>query len=280
MAAEGAAQQLSTITRHTLAEPIELTGTGVFTGCIADVRLIPVEKPRGIQFLVGESRIPLSIKNLHDTPNRTTLSANGSKVELVEHLLGCLHISGITDLDIDCPNGEMPLLDGSAGPIWNAIASAGTIEIAGTIDPISPSEPTFVEGDEAVLIALPADEFKISYFLAYDDPRIGCEHVSLIIDRDTFGREIAPARSFIESERVEEFVKRGFVKTTDASQALVVYPDGVRGEFRVESEFAKHKMLDLVGDLYIDGRPVIGHFIGLRSGHGLNHRMIRKLAGL
>jgi len=271
---------VSTITRHTLAEPIELTGTGVFTGSTADVRLIPVDKPGGIVFLVNGSRIHLSTKNLHETPNRTTLSANGAKVELVEHLLGCLHIAGITDLNIDCPNGEMPLLDGSAGLIWDAITSAGNIEIAGVMEPIAPDEPTYVEGDEAVLIALPSDEFRISYFLAYDDPRIGCEHVSLIIDRDTFGREIAPARSFIESERVEEFVKRGFVKTTDASQALVVYPDGVRGEFRVENEFAKHKMLDLVGDLYLDGRPVRGHFIGLRSGHGLNHRMICKLAGV
>ena len=142
---------MSTIERRTLTEPIELTGTGVFTGCTADVRLIPVEKPGGIIFLVGDTRIPLSIKNLHDTPNRTTLSANGEKVELVEHLLACLHIAGITDLDIDCPNGEMPLLDGSAGPIWDAITSAGTIEMAGVIKTIAPGEPTYVEDDVAVL---------------------------------------------------------------------------------------------------------------------------------
>lgn len=270
---------MSSVVRRTFAKEAELTGSGVFTGKEAYLRLIPTDEAHGIFFDVGGTSIPLTIENLHETPNRSTLASGEATIEVVEHLMACLHIAGITDILIECPNGEIPLLDGSALPLWNAIDSAGSVEINGSIEPITIEEPVYVEGDEAVLIALPSPCLKISYFLAYDDPRIGCEHTSLIIDRDTFGREIAPARSFIESERVEEFVRKGFVKSTDASQALVVYPDGVHGEFRVENEFAKHKMLDLIGDLYLAGRPVRGHFIGLRSGHGLNHRMIKKLVG-
>jgi UDP-3-O-[3-hydroxymyristoyl] N-acetylglucosamine deacetylase len=268
------------IPRRTLANSFELDGIGVFTGKPSTMRLIPVEKPDGIIFITGNGSIPLAIENLDETPNRTTLASGSAKIEVVEHLLACLHISGITDLKIECPSGEVPLIDGSSRDIWDSIDSIGTEEIQALINPIVVEKPVVVEMNEAVLIALPYDGFKISYFLAYDDPRIGSEQVSLEMDRETFGSEIAPARSFIESERVEQFVKEGFVKTTDTSQALIVYPDGVRDGFRVEKEFTKHKMLDLVGDLFLAGRPVLGHFIGLRSGHALNHEMIKKMCAI
>jgi len=265
------------VPRHTLASPVEFSGVGVFGGGIANVRLIPAEKPNGIIFMVGDAFIPLAVENVLDLPNRTALALNESRVEVIEHLLACLHIAGITDLIIECPTGEVPLLDGSALPIWQVIENAGRKNLSECIMPLTTHAPLYVEGDEAVLIALPADELRVSYFLAYDDPRIGCEDTSLIISKDTFAREIAPARSFIEAERVQRLVEDGIVKSTDTSQALVVYPDGVRGDFRMEKEFAKHKILDLIGDLYLSGRPVHGHFIGLRSGHGLNREMIRKI---
>jgi UDP-3-O-acyl N-acetylglucosamine deacetylase len=268
---------VKSLPRRTLASPVEFSGIGVFSGGGTVVRLIPAEEPNGIIFVVGDTFIPLAIENVLDLPNRTALAANESRVEVVEHLLACLHIAGVTDLIIECPAGEVPLLDGSALPIWRVIEKGGLKDIPGYIAPLVAHSPVYVEGDEAVLIALPADELRVSYFLAYDDPRIGCEHTSLIISEETFAGEIVPARSFIEAERVQRLVEDGVVKSTDASQALVVYPDGVRGAFRVEKEFAKHKILDLIGDLYLTGRPVHGHFIGLRSGHGLNREMIRKI---
>ena len=261
-----------------MASPAGFSGVGVFSGKETAVRFMPAEKGEGIIFAVGGIFIPLTLENVLDLPNRTALAACDRRVEVIEHLLACLHIAGITDVIIECETGEIPLLDGSAQPIWEVIRKAGRRDVAGDVLPIRIDRPLYVEADEAVLIALPADELRVSYFLAYDDRRIGCEDISLNINEETFANEVAPARSFIEAERVQKLVEEGVVKTTDVSLALVVYPDGVRGAFRVEKEFAKHKILDLIGDLYLGGRPVLGHFIGLRSGHGLNREMVRKIS--
>ncbi len=265
------------IPRLTLADSFKLDGVGVFTGQPSMMRLVPSPKPRGIVFHTNNGSIKSAVENLDDTPNRTTLVSGNAKIEVVEHLLACLHAAGVTDIDVECPSGEIPLIDGSARDLWNGIEASGTAELPGEILPLVVTEPLYVERDAAVIIAIPFDGFRISYFLDYDDPRIGSEQFQIEVDPGIFGAEIAPARSFIEAERVEQFVKEGFVRTTDTSQALIVYPDGVRGGFRVEKEFAKHKILDLIGDLYLAGRPVRGHFIGLRSGHALNHEMARKL---
>ncbi len=268
------------IQRRTVASATGFSGIGVFSGRESIVSLIPSPEPSGIIFATGGRRIALNPGDVLELPNRTAIESDGIRVEVIEHLLACLHGSGITDLTIESSNGEIPLIDGSALPMWNAIETAGITEIKGEIEPLAVEEPVYVEANEAVLIALPYDGFRISYFLAYDDPRIGSEHAVLEITPETFGKEIAPARSFIEYEEAMKLVDAGVVKSDDASQVLIVYPDGVHGEFRVEKEFTKHKMLDLIGDLYLTGRPVRGHFIGLRSGHGLNRRMLFKLAGM
>jgi UDP-3-O-acyl-N-acetylglucosamine deacetylase len=283
------------IPRKTLAAPVRVDGAGLFTGGAASVTIEPAEHG-GIVFVRAGTTFPATIASLSgraahpafaQMPARNTTlgaptseSADAPVVHTVEHLMGALAGLGITDAIVRADSDELPIGDGSAGLFLGPILDAGVRTIAGaTIEPIRPVTTIRVERDGASITIEPGDRIEYVYRLDYGPgaPIPGGE-VSWDGDADVFARTIAPARTFcLESEARAMHALGLFTHLTPADM-LVFGPDGpIENTLHSPDEPARHKLLDLIGDLALAGRPILGRVIADRSGHALTHEAVQRL---
>ena len=273
--------------QRTLAAPIELSGEAVFTGGSAKVRVSPADAGFGIRVQSTEHPkvppTPTHAAHLVTHPNHSTLAAPGNPdvtVHMVEHVLSALHGMGIDNALIAVTGGECPLGDGSALPYVEAFLKVGIVAQKAARQAIRLTESKrFEEGGSSLSVEpAPADLLEIEYTLMYDHPVIGRSQIFHRVTPERYAEAIAPARTFIPIEEAERMVKAGLLRSTDATQCLVVYPSGTNHRLRVKNEFAAHKVLDLIGDLRLAGYPVLGRVKAIRSGHALNHRAAQWIA--
>jgi UDP-3-O-acyl N-acetylglucosamine deacetylase len=244
--------------------------------------LLPAPAGFGIVFasLSDETRIPVQIENVADTGYNTTIASGGRSVRTVEHLMSALHGFGITNLLVKTDD-EIPALDGSAAEFCRLLAEAGVKDQDATVDPIRITVPITIgvegKGKEFMTI-VPADRLIIDYTLDYPSP-IGVQVVHFdFSSTDAYVKEVAPARTF-------GFV-RDFTKMTEMGLAsggrldnLILVDDQkvVNTKLRFPEEFARHKVLDLMGDLYLLGRPLEGHVTASKTGHSDNLAMVKAI---
>jgi len=269
--------------QRTLRDIAIIEGTGTLSGKTVRVEIHPAEKNHGPAFELtqdGSSHIiPVSINNAIEKENRTVLASKEDKkyqVHFVEHILAALHGLEIDNAVIKVDAGEVPLIDGSAEPYVKAIDAAGIIEQDADREELVIDEPMFID-DNGLLMVLPSDCLKISYYLYHPDDIIGkiLEHID--VTEEIFRNKIGRARSFIKEEWIEAIVGAGDIAHMDESQVLIVTKDSVSQPLRFENEYPYHKMLDILGDFYLTGKRLRGHIIGVRSGHGQNRKMVRKM---
>ncbi len=270
--------------QRTIGEEIEFSGVGLHTGEESTVRLRPADVGHGIVFvrtdLGPDARIPIDLENRREHPRRTSFAVGEAEVHTVEHLLAVLHVLGIQNLLIEITGPEVPGMDGSAVDFYDGIESCGLIEQESRGRTLMIRESTGVQAENASLVALPADDrFRVSYTLHYVGSQTVTQYQSFTIDPETFRREIAPARTFVMHSEVKELQSRGLGRGASTSNTLVIGPDGpIDNEFRFPDELVRHKMLDLVGDLYSLGAKISGHLVAHRSGHSLNCELAVRLA--
>ena len=193
--------------------------------------------------------------------------------------MSALFGAGIDNIIIEIDSEEAPGLDGSSLKFIETLEEAGIQEQAKYRQPYVLKEPIFMNEDGSSVIALPCEEFKISYTLNYEHHFLQTEFLELAITPEVFKKQIAPARTFCLENEVEELKRQGFGKGANYDNTLVVGAGGViKNKLRFEDEFARHKILDLTGDLYLLGCPLKAHIIALRSGHALNVKLTRKIA--
>jgi UDP-3-O-acyl-N-acetylglucosamine deacetylase len=277
--------------RRTLARPTALLeGPGLFTAKPASARILP-SASGGLRFrridIPGSPFIPATVTSLAEPPpgipaRNTTLAAGGLTILTVEHILSALAGAGITDATIEIAGPEVPILDGSAAPFSEAIAQAGLAKAEGTIRPIVIHEPITIEHAGASITVTPAPGSIYRYELDYGPGApIPAQAAEIDLLSGRYGAEVGPARTFCLEDEARAMRTAGLFGHLTAREMLVIGPGGpVDNAYRLTDEPARHKLLDLIGDLALAGRPIRGRVVATRAGHALNHRMAERLAGL
>ena len=270
------------IPQRTVARSIVMGGQGLHTGLKTGVILHPAAAGSGIVFtsLADETAIPVRFENVTDTGYNTTLTSGGRSVRTVEHLLSALHAFGITNLLVKTDD-EVPALDGSALEFCRQIGEAGLTEQDGTVEPIKIKSKIVIgeEGEGLEFIkAEPADHLIVDYTLDYPKP-IGVQQLHFeLTSPEAYVREIAPARTFGSVREFSKLNQLGLGSGARLDNAILVDDEKViNTTLRFADEFARHKVVDLIGDLYLLGRPLHAHVTASKTGHSDNLALVKAI---
>ncbi len=267
-------------TRKTLGESVNCTATGVRSGRQITLALHPASAGTGLQLIRTDIGKQWSVgpPTAFAAAPGTAVGNSQYHVLFVEHLLAALAAAEITDLTIEISGPEIPLFEGGAARLCELIEGGAIQPLQSTVKPIALHEAIIIRSAEYFLAAIPAETVAYYYLFASDHPLIGQQWASFVPATDDFARDLAPARTFIAIEEAEAARQAGMLKGGSTQNAIVVYPDRLSETPALPQAFARHKLLDLMGDLYLLGRPIQAHIIGSRSGHQQNHQLIQKLA--
>jgi UDP-3-O-[3-hydroxymyristoyl] N-acetylglucosamine deacetylase len=269
--------------QRTLKTAVTATGVGLHTGAKVEIELCPAPVDTGIVFrrcdLQGSPSVRADAMHVTDTRLCSALEDNGVKVATVEHLMSALAGLGVDNAYVNVRGPEIPILDGSAGPFVFLIHSAGIEEQREAKRFVRILRPVEVADGDKWARFEPYEGFRIAFSIAFDHPAIDRTGQSVVFDfgQTSYRKDIARARTFGFAQEVELMRAHGLALGGTLDNAVVVddhkvlNPDGLR----YADEFAKHKVLDAIGDLYMIGHPILGAFTAHKSGHELNNRLLR-----
>ncbi|MFT3910043.1 MAG: bifunctional UDP-3-O-[3-hydroxymyristoyl] N-acetylglucosamine deacetylase/3-hydroxyacyl-ACP dehydratase [Ferruginibacter sp.] len=294
--------------QHTLKDPINISGTGLHTGVNVDMTLRPAHAGFGYQFqrvdLPGMPIIKADCDLVTDTSRGTTLEQNDVRVSTVEHVLAALVGMGVDNCLIEINGPEIPIIDGSSGPFVEIIEETGVVEqdAAKAWYMIDTNLSFYDEKKRVELTALPATQYEITTLIDFNSPVLGTQHASLKSMKE-FQTEIATCRTFVFLHELEMLIDNNLIKGGDINNAIVVVDKPVTEEemdrlakafgrskvevktegylnnleLRFPNEPARHKLLDVIGDLALIGYPIKGHIIANRPGHSSNVEFAKKI---
>jgi UDP-3-O-[3-hydroxymyristoyl] N-acetylglucosamine deacetylase len=273
------------IRQRTLKNIIRATGVGLHTGEKIYLTLRPAPVNTGIVFYRVDLDPPVQIKacieNVGDTSLSTALVSGDVRISTVEHLLSALAGLGIDNAFVDVSAPEVPIMDGSAGPFVFLIQSAGMEEQDAPKRFILIKRPVQVEEGDKVARFEPFDGFKVGFTIEFDHPvfKSDIQHSEIDFSATSFVKEVSRARTFGFMSEIEQLHERELALGGSIDNAVVMDDYRVLNEdgLRYRDEFVKHKILDVIGDLYLLGHGLIGAFSGYKSGHELNNKLLRTL---
>lgn len=272
--------------QRTIKTQVCLTGVGVHTGNKTRLVFTPAPPDTGVKFvrtdLPGSPEVPALVRNVSDVRRGTTIARDGAEVHTVEHVLAAIRGCGLDNVVVELDANEPPVGDGSAFAYVRMIRSAGLDEQDAPRRELVLNEPVWVTKDNAAIAVIPAPQFRISYTMDFKHPTLPAQFVSFLLTEETFEREIAPGRTFCFYHEIEYLVAQGLIKGGSLENAVVI-GDGViysKERLRFPDEFARHKVLDIIGDLCLVGKHLRAHVIAMRSGHELNVEVARRLAAI
>jgi UDP-3-O-[3-hydroxymyristoyl] N-acetylglucosamine deacetylase len=268
----------------TIKKEIVLEGVGLHSGHTARVTIQPAPVDTGIVFSSGlytfSEPVHAHYSNLVDTNNAITIGNENYSIQTIEHFMAALFAMGVYNARVFVHGKEMPILDGSSKPIVAAIQNAGVLIQAAIQEIFRVPYPIWVEENGGYLIALPADDFRVTYTIDFSlkSSAVGTQTAHFIIDRKTFCESIAPARTFGFYDELEYLKRNNLALGGSLENALVFTRDGlINDDLRFGNECVRHKMLDLIGDLSLIGYPLAGHFIAYKAGHTMDLNLARKI---
>ncbi|HOM83321.1 MAG TPA: UDP-3-O-acyl-N-acetylglucosamine deacetylase [Armatimonadota bacterium] len=266
----------------TVRDSFTLRGVGIHSGEAVAVTVQPACEG-GIRFHRADQpavSIPAHLSSLQATPRCTVLAAGEIRVATTEHLLSALWALGVDHARVLVEGDELPALDGSALEYVQALQRVGLRDLDQPREWLDLAQPVWVRQGDASILALPAPAFKVTYVLEYDHPMVGTQVVSADVDPGTFAEQVAPARTFGFLEWAEELRKRGLARGASLENTVVIAPDRILSPLRFADEFARHKILDMIGDLALLGRRLRAHVIAVRGGHALNASLVGRILEL
>ncbi len=274
--------------QHTIAQPAEVVGVGIFSGADVTVRFLPAPPNTGILFqrvdCSGNNIIPARIEYAVPRRRRTALSNGHVTVEMTEHILASLVGLQVDNCLVELNSHELPGGDGSALPYAEAILDAGVIAQEAIQPCLLVEHPVDFQSDDQVTqqsaCSLKRNTYAISYHLDYGQRSpIRPQNLTVEITPETFMRDLAFARTFVLESEVEALRAQGFGLRMTEKDLLVFSDDGqiVGNQLRANDECVRHKILDCLGDYALIGCDLSGHFSAFRSGHVLNREMVRRL---
>jgi UDP-3-O-[3-hydroxymyristoyl] N-acetylglucosamine deacetylase len=261
---------------QTLERAVYLSGVGVHSGQQIHLTLRPSGTGR-IEFLrtdLGNLRLALDPRKV-EAKFSTALTFDEERIQTLEHLLAVLYVFGINSLLVELDGGEIPILDGSANPIVKAVKEGGVSELPEQNRAFSILKPFSLQDGDSLINVSPDSSFRVTYSIEYAHPVIGKQKISLVINKERFIGQIAPARTFGFLKDVPALRSQGLAMGGSLENALVLDDkDVLNGPLRFPDEFVRHKVLDFVGDISLLGFPVCGHFEAKKAGHRLHHSLV------
>ena len=300
--------------QRTIKNPVTLSGVGLHTGNKSNMTFKPAPENSGIIFkridLPGSPEIPADIDHVIDISRGTTIAKDGAEVHTVEHVLASIMGSEIDNIVVELDSNEPPIMDGSAKDYVETLKAAEIVEQNAKRDYLIIEDTVHYHDDvnNVDIVALPLkDDFRISVMVDYNNPALGVQHTGLFNLHKEFEKEFAPSRTFCFLSEIEFLIEQGLIKGGDLNNAIVIVDKEANKEeleilknrigigesvilgssvtlnnkeLRFKNEPARHKLLDLIGDLALIGAPVKGQILAARPGHKSNvefTKMLRKL---
>jgi UDP-3-O-[3-hydroxymyristoyl] N-acetylglucosamine deacetylase len=267
--------------QRTVAKRVSCTGVGLHSGKPATLTLAPAPADAGVTFVRMDLGVEIPARNdlVADTTLSTNLALGAARVHTVEHVLAALHGMGIDNCRVEVDGPEIPILDGSAAPFVCLIQEAGVqVQRVGKRWLVVEQPVEIRDGDRLARLE-PADAFSVEFTADFNHPLITNQSFRATINDRAFEREVARARTFCFRRDIERMQAAGLAKGGSLANAIVVdefsilNPEGLR----FPDEFARHKVLDAVGDLALFGLPVVGALTAVKSGHAMNQALVRKV---
>jgi len=262
--------------QQTLRHPVTIDGIGLHSGDPVKMTVSPAGADTGVLFRASDGTlIPANADHVVDSNSATTVGAFGVRVRTIEHLMAAAAALGIDNMIVDIDGPEVPAADGSAKPFMDLLRSGGRVTVPAPRRPIVLSAPIRVGTESRWLEVLPADSLRISYTLDNSHPIIGLQVGTYGITEETFAHELAAARTYGFLRDVPAMRRNGLARGGSLENAVVVGKRSVLNDsLRYPDEFVRHKVLDLVGDLFLLGRPLRAHVVGRNAGHALNYQLV------
>ena len=277
--------------RKTIKNTVEISGIGLHKG--EEIKLAlksngQESDEQGIIFkrvdVVGKNNIvKVDYRNLFDLERGTNIrNEDDVKVHTIEHFLSALSVTGITDILVEISGNELPILDGSSAGFVEKLLEAEIVELESEIEPVVIKEPVIFSDEKAgkYVIALPYDNFKISYTIDFNHSFLKSQYFEIEVNLENYMENIARCRTFAFDYEIEFLKKNNLALGGSLENAVVVGADGPLNPegLRYPDEFVRHKILDIVGDLYVLGRPLQAHIIAIKAGHYVNSRLTEMIA--
>ena len=266
----------------TLQRPVEAEGVGLHSGVPVKIRIMPAPPATGIVFVrtdLENFQIPASWKHVARVSYATSLMRQGVLISTTEHLLSVLYSMGVDNASIEIDNLEVPILDGSGDPFVKLIREAGLKTHRRRRRYLRVTRPVTVEAGEKRISILPADRFLLTCNIYFDHPLVRRQALDLEVTPERYAAEIAPARTFGFSWELDQMRDMGLIRGATLENAVCF--DRKRalnpGGLRFADECCRHKALDLIGDLALIGKPLLGHVIAERAGHAMHAALVAKI---
>lgn len=268
--------------QRSILREVTAKGKAVHTGEEVSLTIKPAPVDHGVVFrridLYGKPEVKASIGSVSEVVRSTTVSDGYTKIEMTEHLLSVLNGMGVDNILVEVDGNELPVFDGSAKEYLNMIQEAEPVEQDKDREYFVLKEPISVSNGNRSLVALPYDGFKVTC-TSTDQKAVHTQHLSIDIDPDTYATQIAAARTFTIYEEIEPLLKMGKIKGGSLDCAVVIKGDKILSKepLRFPDEMVRHKILDIIGDIFLLGKPIKAHIVALIPGHALNAKLTQAL---
>src|SRR5580700_1345862 len=265
----------------TINRPFEVSGVGLHSGVPVHLRMTPAPAGTGIVFRRTDLEffaIPASWKNVARVSYATSLMRQGVLIQTTEHLLSTLYSFAIDNAYIEIDNLEVPILDGSGKPFVDLLRNAGVRPLRKQRKYLRIRRPVTVEDGLKRISIIPDDVFRLTCEIDFPKP-IGKQSIEMEVTPERYAAELSPARTFGFEHELDQLREMGLIRGASLESAVCFSRDGVLnpGGLRFKDECCRHKALDLIGDLALLGRPLLGHVIAERAGHAMHTALVAKI---
>jgi UDP-3-O-[3-hydroxymyristoyl] N-acetylglucosamine deacetylase len=266
----------------TVQRPVEARGAGLHSGVPVGIRIVPAPPGTGIVFRrtdLNNFEVPASWKYVQRVSYATSLMKQGVLISTTEHLLSVFLSMGIDNAFVEIDNLEVPILDGSGRPFVELLAEAGVKPTRRKRRYLSIRKPVSLEGNGKKISIVPAESFELMCDVFFDHPLVGRQKLELEVTPERYARDIAPARTFGFAQELDQMRNMGLIRGATLDSAVCFAPEGVMnpGGLRFPDEPCRHKALDLIGDLALIGRPLLGRVVAERAGHAMHVALVAKI---
>jgi UDP-3-O-[3-hydroxymyristoyl] N-acetylglucosamine deacetylase len=267
---------------NTVQRPVEARGVGLHSGVPVSIRILPAPPSTGIVFIrtdLDNFAIPASWRYVARVSYATSLMRQGVLISTTEHLLSVLYSMGIDNAYVEIDNLEVPILDGSGWPFVELLRAAGLKSYRRRKRFLRIRRPVTVEAGSKRISILPSDRFLLTCDVFYDHPLIGRQSLDMEVTPERYAEAIAPARTFGFSYELDQMRNMGLIRGASLDNAICFDHESVQNPegLRFADECCRHKALDLIGDLALIGKPLLGHVIAERAGHAMHAALVARI---
>ena len=266
----------------TVQRPVAAQGVGLHSGVPVTIRILPAPPSTGIVFVrtdLDRFEIPASWRHVARVSYATSLMRQGVLISTTEHLLSVFYSMGVDNAYVEIDNLEVPILDGSGLPFVRMVRSAGLRTYRRLRRYLCIRRPVTVEDRGRHISILPAESFHLTCDVFFDHPLVGRQMLELEVTPERYAEEIAPARTFGFAHELDQMRDMGLIRGATLESAVCFTQDGVLNPdgLRFPDECCRHKALDLIGDLALIGRPLLGHVVAERAGHAMHAALVNRV---